>query len=77
MKKQATHQFPDRLVRAGLTAIAFLSLAAMLFLFVSSMIATSDMTTDNPMQELVVFRSDSLLCNIAVCLEQNTKNEVV
>ena len=66
MKKQATHQFPDRLVRAGLTAIAFLSLAAMLFLFVSSMIATSDMTTDNPMQELVVFRSDSLLCNIAV-----------
>lgn len=38
----------------------------MLFLFVSSMIATSDMTTDNPMQELVVFRSDSLLCNIAV-----------
>ena len=66
MKKQATHQFPDRLVRAGLTAIAFLSLAAMLFLFVSSMIATSDMTTDNPMQELVVFRSDSLLCNVAL-----------
>ncbi len=66
LKKQATQQISERLARAGLTAVAFLSLAAMLFLFVSSMIATSDMTTDNPMQELVVFRSDSLLCNVAL-----------
>ena len=56
--------FPERLARVGLGAVALLSFSAMLFLFLSSMLATSDMSTENFMKELVVFKTDSLPRNL-------------
>lgn len=57
----------NTLSRIGLGAVAILAVFAMLFLSVGSMLGTADMSTDNPMKELIIFGSDSLLRNL-VCL---------
>lgn len=56
------------LARVGLCAIAILVTLAMTFLFIGSMLGTADMSTDNPMKELITFESDSLLKNIGCLL---------
>ncbi len=52
--------------RICLCGIACIAALAMLMLLIGSLLITADMSTDNPMQELILFRSDSLLRNIAV-----------
>lgn len=54
------------LTRICLCGIACIAALAMLMLTIGSLLITADMSTDNPMQELILFRSDSLLRNIAV-----------
>ncbi len=55
------------LSRFMLGGIALLAAFALCFLFVSGMLGTADMSTDNPMQELILFSSDSLIRNL-LCL---------
>ncbi len=50
--------------RVALGAIAVLMLLAMLFLFLGSMKGTSDMSTDHPGLEIVLFEADSIGLNI-------------
>ena len=56
------------LSRVGLGAVATLSAFAMLFLFLSSMMGTADMSTENEMKEMITFTKDSLLLNIVMLL---------
>ncbi len=56
------------LSRFGLVAIAVLVAAAMLFLFVGSMLGTSDMSTEGPGGEIILFEKDSLGLNILFLL---------
>ncbi len=52
------------LSRVGLGGIAFLMVAVMLFLFVGSMLGTSDMSMDNAVQEMITFEEDNIWSNI-------------
>lgn len=56
--------FGATLSRVGLGAVAVLGAAAMLLLSLGSLLGTADMTTDNPMLELIVFKTDSILLNL-------------
>jgi hypothetical protein len=54
--------------RLGLGAVALLTALFMLYLFLSSMMSTADMSTANEMKEMITFEDDSLLLNIVMLL---------
>ena len=58
----------DKLARVGLGTVALLTFLAMLLLFTESMLSTADMSIDNPLRELILFESDSMLRNSAVLI---------
>ena len=52
------------LSRIGLGTVALLTALVMLFIFLSSMLGTVDMSTDNPMKEKVTFQDDPFFMNL-------------
>ena len=54
--------------RLGLGAVALLAALCMLYLFLSSMMSTADMSTANEMKEMITFEEDSLGLNVLLLL---------